>query len=98
MRDRCGIKLQKRVATIQILKNTIHLARYKLLLLTPEYKAYARIRNGVEAIPSLLRRKYRVDCIPVHGLVRTKLRFFMKIGAINVKRMIKSLEIKAKLA
>ena len=98
LRDRCGIKFQKRVATIQILKNTIHLARYKLLLLTPEYKAYARIRNGVEAIPSLLRRKYRVDCIPVHGLVRTKLRFFMKIGAINVKRMIKSLEIKAKLA
>ena len=74
-RDRCGIKFYKKVAHIQIQKSTIHLANYKLLLLTPEYKAYAHILNGVEAIPSLLRRKYRFDCIPVHAYVRTKLSF-----------------------
>lgn len=91
LKDDCGIKLQKRTAVIQILKSTIEQTRYLLLLETSEYKNYSRIRNGVEAIPSLLRRKYRVDRIPVHGFVRTKMRFLFKIGAINVKRMIKSL-------
>lgn len=28
---------------------------------TEEFRRYARFRNGVEAIPSLLRRRYHVD-------------------------------------
>ena len=34
---------------------------------TEEFSKYARFRNGVEAIPSLLRRRYHVDKIPTHG-------------------------------
>mgnify|MGYP007019925948 FL=1 len=34
---------------------------------TEEFSEYAKFRNGVEAIPSLLRRRYHVDKIPVHG-------------------------------
>lgn len=91
LKDNCGVKIQKKTAVVQILKSTIEQTRYMLLLETSEYKRLVRIRNGVEAIPSLLRRKYRVDRIPVHGFVWSKIHFLFKIGAINVKRMIKSL-------
>lgn len=36
---------------------------------TEEFSKYARFRNGVEAIPSLLRRRYHVDKIPTHGKI-----------------------------
>ena len=34
---------------------------------TEEFKQHAHFRNGVEALPSLLRRKYHVDKIPTRG-------------------------------
>ena len=56
---------------------------------TEEFKKYSHFRNGVEAIPSLNRRKYYVDKIPVHGRLRTKLYFGFKIAAINITRFCK---------
>ena len=58
-------------------------------LSTEEYKLLSKKRNGVEGIPSVLRRKYDVDHIPVTGLVRSKIWYSFKIGAINAKRVIK---------
>ena len=46
------------------------------------------MRNAVEGIPSVLRRRYHVDQIPVRGFVRSKTWFTLKIGAINVKRVL----------
>ena len=51
-------------------------------------KEYAHFRNGVEAIPSLLRRKYKVDKIPAHGKLRTKLHFGFKVAALNLKKLL----------
>jgi len=34
---------------------------------TENFSEYAGFRNGVEAIPALLRRRYHVDKIPVNG-------------------------------
>ena len=53
---------------------------------TDEFRKYARFRNGVEAIPSLLRRKYKIDCMPVRGKLPTAFFFGCKIGAINVSK------------
>ena len=53
---------------------------------TAEFKAYSRFRNGVESIPSILRRKYHVDRMPVRGLISTKMLFGLKIGALNFNR------------
>ena len=55
---------------------------------TEKYKEYARKRNGVEGIPSILGRRYGIDRMPVRGLLRSKMWFGFKIGAINVKRVI----------
>ena len=53
---------------------------------TDEFKAYSRFRNGVESIPSILRRKYHVDRMPVRGYISTTMLFGLKIGALNFNR------------
>ena len=55
---------------------------------TEEFSQYARLRNGVEAIPSLLRRKYHVDKIPTHGKNRTRLHFGFKIAALDFQKLL----------
>jgi hypothetical protein len=87
-RKHCGIKLQKKSGLIHISAKTIHRATYLKQLSRPEYKALTRKRNAVEGIPSVLRRKYRIDHMPVRGYVRTKSWYYLKIGAMNVKRVL----------
>lgn len=54
---------------------------------TDKFKELARIRNGVETIPSILRRKYQIDHMPVRGFLSTKLRFGIKLAALNFKKL-----------
>jgi hypothetical protein len=46
-----------------------------------------RVRNGVETIPSILRRKYKVDRIPSRGKIRSRQFFGFKIGALNFNKL-----------
>ena len=55
------------------------------------YKELARKRNG-EGIPSVLRRRYGIDNLPVRGLLRSKTWLAFKAMAINVKRLLSSME------
>ena len=55
---------------------------------TEEFKNLFRIRNGVETIPSLLRRKYHADRMPVQGLIRGRFFFGCKIAALNFKKLL----------
>lgn len=87
-RDKCKATMQKKTAVVWLGKDTIERAKRVKNLNTEEYKEYAHIRNGVESIPSLLRRKYLVDRIPTGGLLRSKLWFCFKIAAINATRVI----------
>jgi len=89
LRDQCGAKLQKKSAYVNISEKMVQRAQYLIKLSSEEYKSLSNKRNGVEGIPSVLRRKYEVDHIPVRGLVRSKIWFSFKIGAINVNRVLK---------
>lgn len=53
-----------------------------------EFYELAHFRNGVEAILSLLRRKYQVDKIPTHGKRRTRFHFGFKIAALNSQKLL----------
>jgi len=90
-RDECPVIMQKKTALVKLSATTIERAKYAEKLTTEEYKGYARIRNGVEGVPSIMRRRYGIDDMPVRGLVRSKLWMGFKIGAINVKRVIVAL-------
>lgn len=89
LRDQCGAKLQKKSAYVNISEKMVQRAQYLIKLSSEEYKSLSNKRNGVEGVPSVLRRRYSVDQIPVRGLVRSKIWFSCKIGAINVNRVIK---------
>ena len=87
-RENCPVVMQKKRALVKLSTTTIERAAYVEKLSTAEYKEHARKRNGVEGVPSVLRRRYGVDRMPVRGLLRSKLWFGFKIGAINAKRII----------
>jgi hypothetical protein len=55
---------------------------------TSEFMELAKIRNGIESLPSILRRKYRVDEMPVRGSLKTKLFFGFKVAALNYKKLL----------
>jgi len=50
-------------------------------------KLIGRIRNGVETVPSVLRRKYHVDTMPVRGKLKTKVFFGFKMLALNFSKL-----------
>jgi len=91
-KDKCPLVLQKKTALIRFTKTAISRAEYSRKLSTEEYKEYARIRNAIEGVPSILRRRYGIDEMPVRGLVRSKMWVGFKIAAINTKRIIKRIK------
>lgn len=46
-----------------------------------------RIRNGIETVPSILRRKYRVNRMPVRGKSKTEICFGFKMLALNFTKL-----------
>ena len=49
------------------------------------YNLYRRIRNGVETIPSILRRNYHLEKLP-RGKQRGRFFFGSKIAALNFRK------------
>lgn len=86
LRDKCKAKVHKRVANITISKTSLARAATREYMQTEEFKNLARIRNGVETIPSLLRNKFNVDKMP-RGKQHSRLFFGCKIGALNFKKL-----------
>lgn len=87
-RKRCGVIFQKKTSLIRISRKTILRAHSLQKISEARYKQIARQRNAVEGMPSVLRRRYQVDHMPVRGYVRTKCWYYLKIGAINVMRVL----------
>ena len=55
---------------------------------TEQFTLLARIRNGVETVPSVLRRIYHADRMQVRGLIKTRFYFGCKVAAMNVRKLI----------
>lgn len=89
-RNKCKAKIQQKNAVVKISQNMVDRAQYIKNISTAEYMELQKKRNGVEGIPSILRRRYHVDSVPVRGFLATKLWFSLKIGAININRLIKA--------
>ena len=96
-KEQCPIIEQKKSNLLKVSETTLNRANLITQMSTTEYQDIADKRAGVEGIPSVLRRKYGVDHLPVRGLVRSKVWFGLKISAINFKRLVTGLEPKAKL-
>ncbi|HHX59693.1 MAG TPA: transposase [Epulopiscium sp.] len=86
-KDQCKPKFHKTKASKVLSWKTVSRAKQLRHMNTSEFIELAKIRNGVESLPSILRRKYRVDEMPVRGKLRTKFFFGFKIAAINFKKL-----------
>ena len=83
----CRAKIYKRVAKITVTGNKIRRAKLQAEMKTEAYKAYGRLRNGVETIPSMLRNLFNVNSMPVRGKIKTKFFFGSKIAALNFRKL-----------
>lgn len=91
-RDRC--KPTKYAKTYR--RNYSHSIRQRALQKrarkTDEFKKMSHFRNGVETVPSFMRRKYGVDHMPARGKIRGKMLFGLKIGAANFSKFCKYMQ------
>ena len=91
LRKDCPAVEQKKSYLFKVSEKTLHRSRLITKMGTSEYQELAKKRAGIEGIPSVLRRRYKIDHLPVRGEVRSKVYLGFKISAINCKRLIKGL-------
>ena len=89
LRDQCPMKSQKKMNDVKFSEKRYRNDQLRARMGTEEYRKLANARAGVEGIPSVLRRRYRVDEMPIRGLVRAKIWFGLKIAAMNFKSLLK---------
>ena len=83
--NQCKPKIHKSVATFITSKNASNRAKYQRYMQGDEFKNYARLRNGVETVPSNIRRNYHPEKIP-RGKQRGKFFFGCKVAALNFRK------------
>ena len=83
-RERCRPREQKNSFVVYVSTKTIERAKMLKQLSTEKYRQLARLRNGIECRPSLLRRRMDIDRMPVLGYIRSKILFMVKTGASNL--------------
>ena len=88
-RAECKAQVTKKHAFVTISTSRVEHAKVVKEISSEAYAKYRNARNAVEGLPSVLRRRYHVDDIPVCGLLKSKLFFGFKIAAINVKNLLK---------
>ncbi len=84
----CNARKQRKNYVVHVSSNMVERARYKKKLSTETYRKLSRLRNAVEGIPSVLRRKYQVDAIPTFGLIRSRQFFTCKVIAYNFNKVL----------
>ncbi len=96
--DVCKRKINKHTVRVTLSQKSKHRAELQRFRSSDSFKAATHFRNGVETVPSLLRRVFDVDHMPVRGKLRTKFYFGCKIGALNFLKLCKYEQRMAKCA
>ena len=91
LRKQCPVKKEKKGYSVKFSSKSYSNSKLREAMKTKEYIQLTNKRAGVEGIPSVIRRKYQVDSMPVRGLLRSKLWFSFKIGAFNFNKMLRYL-------
>ena len=85
--DECHPRENKSTAVLRLTKKQIRRAAEIKSRGSVEFTKHSNFRNGVETIPSTLRRRYRIDEMPVRGLLKTRFRFGRAIGGLNFMKL-----------
>ena len=90
-KDKCPIKPQKKFNAIRVSEKRRNTDIQREKMSQEEYILITNQRAGVEGIPSVLRRRYKIDNMPIRGLLRSKLWVGFKIAAYNFKKLLAKL-------
>lgn len=85
-KNECNPKFKKTVASFITSQNASNRAKAQRFMKSEEFGSYAKIRNGVETVPSNLRKNYHLEKLP-RGKQRGKLFFGSKIAALNFRKL-----------
>ena len=85
-KDKCKPHIGKSVARKTISIKSKARAIQQRYRKSEEFSKLSKFRNGVETIPSYLRRAHNIDHMPVRGLIRCKQWFGFSIGGSNIKK------------
>src|SRR6056297_536838 len=89
-KEQCRIQFRKKTNTVRFNRSRYLRDKIREKMDTKEYVELTNQRAGIEGLPSVFRRKYNVDNMPVRGEVRSKFHFGFKVLAINTKRLLNS--------
>ena len=92
-RNQCPGKDQRKAVKVTISTGIINRAELQQSIGTEQYKQFCRERNGVEAIPSIFRRKYHIDELRTRITERIRSRFFAICIAYNGQKHKKFLDM-----
>lgn len=84
--EQCKPKIFKKVAKLVTSKMAHERAKTQRKMQNDEFKSYARLRNGIETVPSNLRNNYHLKKLP-RGKQRGKFFFGCKIAALNFRKL-----------
>ena len=85
-KEQCRPKMFKRTARIFIYSTGLKRAQLQRKIGSEQYRDYVRLRNGIETVPSNLRRNYHLEKLP-RGKKRGKFFFGCKIAALNFRKL-----------
>lgn len=87
----CQVKEQKKAYHISFSENKRRTDETRAKIGTERHKELSNYRAGVEGVPSVLKRAYQLENLPVRGQERSKIWIYASIIAQNFKRCIKHL-------
>ena len=85
----CKPKIFKKVSKLTVSRKMVNRALSQARMNTEQFKLLARIRNGVETVPSALKNIYNVNHMPVRGKIPCKHFFGSKIAALNFRKLLR---------
>ena len=85
-RNECNPHIHKQTASFNVSKKGRNRARCQRMMKDKNYSDYCRFRNGVETVPSNLRKNFHIDKLP-RGKRRGKFFFGSKIAALNFRKL-----------
>ncbi|MBT2214548.1 transposase [Virgibacillus dakarensis] len=84
--DQCQVKKQKKAYHISFSENKRRTDQTRSKIGTERHQELSNYRAGVEGVPSVLKRVYQLEHLPVRGRVRPKIWIYASIIAQNFKR------------
>lgn len=84
--NQCKPKIYKNVVKFTTSLNASNRAKSQRYMKEDDFKNYAKLRNGVEAVVSNIRKNYHLDKLP-RGRQHGKLFFGSKIAALNFRKL-----------